>query len=525
MPLKASYIPAHRPKLILFVLGIMTLVGVYFLTGLRMDNSLDVWLANEDPKRDFYDEFRKRFGTEEYLLVALCEDDAFSEETMELVRVLSARLADLEELTQVESVWKVYSIWKKTREEGGVEADLATFREDMLTSPFYLSLLLSPTGKDTAIMAQLTERGMDDRQGVADKVRSIVSEIVPHERKVYYAGSSIFNAELNAVSKKSTAIFYPLVALAGRDHVGAGFTLESDDINRLPSRFGLHHLGSRRSGRCGEIHQRGHNRAPRHTARVDRLLFAAFPARIQTAGPLSPRTNGGRSKRLSTWLLCRACFRALTTAVGFGSLVVSRVGPVVELGVFAAISVMGGYVAVVYGLGAMVTILPIPSRWQSLARDGARTGREAEPAPDISVSRSRGTRPDGSSSFLVCSSRRHLVFLPLACISKPIPSSFFPDDNAYSRFHDYLERELFGLSRIQIQVKNKEGEDLTSLGALKKIEEAGEELKKIPNVTNRHHLSRFRQRSPPLAQPRRGGGVPVATPPDAAAPDARRDHG
>ncbi|MCA9438101.1 MAG: hypothetical protein KC978_20115, partial [Candidatus Omnitrophica bacterium] len=170
-----SYLAAKHPHLVLAGLGVLSLLLLYFLVGIRMDNSIDVFFVQEDPNLQFYNEYRERFGTEEFFLVCFAKDDAFSPETMELVKKVSEGLLELDELQQVESLAKVYDIWKDAREEGGIEFDLETFRTDTLNSPFYVGLLVSETGEDSAIMAQLSPKGMADRPSVVEKVQEIVA--------------------------------------------------------------------------------------------------------------------------------------------------------------------------------------------------------------------------------------------------------------------------------------------------------------------------------------------------------------
>jgi len=478
--MKPSYLAVSHPKLTLAFLGILTLGGLYFLTGARMDNSLDVWLARKDPKRDFYDEFRKRFGTEEYFLVALCQDDAFSPQTMELVETLTQKLESLDELQQVESLSKVYSIWKKSREEGGIASDLETFRKETLNSPFYVGLMVSPTGRDSAIMAQLTEKGMEDRQAVAERVKALVSGIVPPDRAVYYAGSSVFNAELNAVSRRSMAIFYPLIAAAGAILLvvvlrSKAMTLAACSAVVATIVWGVGAMVC--AGRTLNV----------VTSALPAIVLVstvsyALHFLLEYRRQVWSHHDKKRAVRATLDMVEIPCLlSAVTTAQGFGSLMIGRVEPVVELGIFAGLAVLGGYVAVVYGLGAFVTILPVPKRWQVSETEADRVGKGGA-AWHFGFQES-WYRARWLIIFLGFLYTAVSAFFASRVYFEANPFEFFPEDNVYSKAHNYLERELFGLSRIQIQIRSKEGKDLTELQELKKVEEVGEALKKIPYVT------------------------------------------
>src|SRR3972149_11162163 len=102
--MKINHLGARKPVLTLLLLGGLTALSVFALRGVRMDNSIEVWFASKDPKLHFYHEFRERFGSEEFLMIALCEDDAFSQETMDLANKLVEELSTFKELGRVESL-------------------------------------------------------------------------------------------------------------------------------------------------------------------------------------------------------------------------------------------------------------------------------------------------------------------------------------------------------------------------------------------------------------------------------------
>jgi len=157
------------------------------------------------------------------------------------------------------------------------------------------------------------------------------------------------------------------------------------------------------------------------------------------------------------------------------------VGPVVDVGLFAALSVLGAYIAVVYGVGAMVTVLPIPRGWKrELSEPGTET--ENRPARHFGFQKSWfGVRwwiiVVGGAYALVAGIYASKVYF------ESNPFAFFPEGSPVTLSHDYLEKEVSGLSQLEIQIEGKKGQDLLKLKSLKDFEKLEEELLKNPNIT------------------------------------------
>ncbi len=474
------YLAVHRAPWVLAGLGTLTAVLIYFLSGIRMDNSIDVFFVQEDPNLKFYNEYRERFGTEEFFLVCFAKDDAFSPETMDLARSLSESLAELEELREVESLAKVYEIWKTAREEGGVEFDLETFREDILNSPFYIGLLVSESGEDSAIMAQLSPKGMADRPALVVKVQEIVERLVPKDRTVYMAGPATFNYELNSLSRKSAATFYPLIVLAGA--LLLWVILRSLSMMIV---VWVAVLASVIWG-LGAMVAAGKTLNVVTSALPPILLVSTISYSLhfllEYRRQLSMHTDKRHAIACSLDLVSIPCLlSALTTSIGFGSLIVSQVGPVVDLGLFAAIAVLGGYLAVVFGLAALVSIIPAPKPW-----------RFKDPSEPGAIEKSGGWYFGFKENWN--GARWPIIILGLIftvvsgwyaskVFFEANPFEFFPPKSNFAQRLLYLQDHLTGLSRMEVQVNRKDKGSLLNLRNLRNINRVSQELKQVDNIT------------------------------------------
>ena len=470
-----------RPRLTLLILGLVSVALIYFLVGIRMDNSIDVFFVQGDPNLEFYNEYRERFGTEEFFLVCFAkEENAFSPETMEVVAKTAAEMAKLSELEQVESLAKVYEIWRQAREEGGIESDLQAFKEDTLNSPFYVGLLVSPSGKDSAIMAQLSPEGRADRPAVVEKVQEIVERVVPEEHTVYLAGPATFNYELNRLSRASAATFYPLIVVAGAILLWA--ILRS--LTMMLAVW-VAVLASVIWG-LGAMVAAGKSLNVVTSALPPILLVSTISYSLhlllEYRRQITMHTDKRHALSLALGMVAIPCLlSAVTTSIGFGSLVVSQVGPIIDLGLFAALSVLGGYVAVVFGLAALIALIPAPKSWKTAADHQGEAGEssggwyfgfkehwEGAKWPIIFV---------GLAYTVIAGWYASKVFF------EANPFEFFPPESRFATRLGYLQDNLTGLSRMEIQIRKSEEEDLLNLRDLRLVDETSDKLREVENIS------------------------------------------
>ncbi|MCA9410701.1 MAG: MMPL family transporter [Candidatus Omnitrophica bacterium] len=471
---------ARRAPLVLVVLGVFSAVLVYFLTGIRMDNSIDVFFVQNDPNLQFYNEYRERFGTEEFFLICLAKDDAFSQETMDLVRDLSGKLEGFEELDQVESLAKVYDIWKKAREEGGIAHDLETFREDTLNSPFYVGLLVSETGRDSAIMAQLSPKGMADRPALVEKIKSLVAETIPKERTVYLAGPATFNYELNRLSRQSARTFYPLIVVAGAILLWAILRSLSMMLAVWVAVIASVVWG------LGAMVAAGKSLNVVTSALPPILLVSTISYSLhlllEYRRQLSMHTDKRHAIACALDMVSIPCLlSAVTTSIGFGSLVVSHVGPVIDLGLFAALAVLGGYVAVVFGLAALIALIPAPKNWRLKEHEESGAAEKSGGWYFGFKENWRGARWPIILAGLLYTAISGWYASKVFFEANPF--EFFPPESEFSERLHYLQDHLTGLSRMEVQVKRKDGAELLNLKDLKQVNEAAEKLREIKSIT------------------------------------------
>ena len=328
----------RRPRLWAAVAVALTLAAAPLLMSLGVDNSIEGWIDRDSEAFSAYQEFLDAFGSEEYILVIYSLPADFDLAFLE-------RLTDLrwtlEEISGVRGVRCLSEIYSRGFGLLGIEA----FRRDLLESPFYRDFMVSADrgsgeGHRAAMWVELEGRELRDSTAIVAQVEAATREAAPGE-EIYLAGSPIIDQALDEGSRRASRTFFPLVFLLSAAlllcffphpygvlipfcSVGAGIVwilglmaLSGSSLNMvtvaLPPLLWVLGLST-------SIHL---------LSRCRQLLAAG--AELDEA---IPRAMGELARP--------CCSSAITTALGFGSLIASSMQPVREMGLFASLGILLG---------------------------------------------------------------------------------------------------------------------------------------------------------------------------------------
>ena len=155
-----------KPKTILFFLFCIFFISVFHAKDFKLDASADSLLLENDEDLKIFREVNERYKSLEFLFITFTpNEELFSEATLDVIRALRE---DLSEVSFVDSVvslidvplvriagGKLSEVVNKyqTLEQPGV--DLAHARQELLESPVYSSLIISPDGQTIALIVNL----------------------------------------------------------------------------------------------------------------------------------------------------------------------------------------------------------------------------------------------------------------------------------------------------------------------------------------------------------------------------------
>ncbi len=155
-----------RPRMVLTCLFVIFLFFGFFVKDFKLDASSDSLLLESDEDLRIFREVSERYGTRDFLFVTFTpHDDLFSEPVLDQIKLLRDELAALERVESVVSILdvplvkivggKLSDVAKnfRTLEDKSVDRDKA--RAELLESPIFRNLIMSSDAETTALMLNL----------------------------------------------------------------------------------------------------------------------------------------------------------------------------------------------------------------------------------------------------------------------------------------------------------------------------------------------------------------------------------
>jgi uncharacterized protein len=477
----ASWIIAY-PKTNLLVLAIVTALLGSGVLLLQFDPSTERIFPEGHSAVKNFREFRELFGNDEFLLVAYtAKEPILSRGELARIQDLTKKLehltvqigADKKSVTPVRSVRsltntpnvtldlkvfpprpQIIKLYNKAIHKL-TDSELEKARRSILASPFVKPLLLSPDGRSSALVLELTRGdGLTDREA-AEQVMELVREareLVQREisskgLEGHVAGSPVVKADIVATIERELVIFtLPLVLISAfvsffifRNIRGVIVPMV---VILATSIFVYGIMGFLEIG----LHPM--------TTLLSPLIFVVGIADsvhvlVEIENSLAQRSSGDSlydAIHRATALVLPPCFvTSLTTTIGFGSLVISDIAPVAEFGFLAAIGT---------SLAFVLTFSLVPAIWLLLPDRAIEPG-QAKRAP----------RVDGLGRFVMRATHilgaASLIF-GVYCVSK-LPDisfntdfvGFFKEDTAVKRGVRFIQKNFAGIASIEIVVKGK----------------------------------------------------------------------
>ena len=453
-----------RPARVLLLVLATVLVFCVGAGRLRVDNSPAVWLPTQDPELDLYRNFRERFGEDTFLLAASGRREQ-APSVFERMGAVAERVETLAGIDRVES----------PAIPGPDPVAGAGSTSGLLVGRERLALLVLPRG-------DLTD---SQRKALVDELRATLAgefgDLGPWE----LAGTDVVTRDLDRGSQTSMATLFPLVLavmigvlwFALRDVRMVGAIALSAAAASLVALGGLGFSG-----------------------RSLNLLLAVVPAtlvvvatayslhlltRFQQLAPSEERlrlagekTSAGRVERGALWseaighTFRPSLLTALTTAAGFGSLGLSNIPPVRDLGTFTALGVLASFVLT-------FTLVPACLVRSSKVLPAKRAAGWWSPGRSLRyVAALRRWRWIVVGAGLALAGLAGLGTAQLQVESHVL--RFFPRDHALPVSYRSIEQDLFGLTTLDLWLEG-DREDVLSAQTMQALdaflsEASGEEL-------------------------------------------------
>lgn len=345
----------RRPRdVVAAVLLLLAVLGGWAATHLEVDNRLERWFGDDSDEAARYQRFRAAFGSDDFVIVALTADDILAPASLDQMLVAAEAIEEVPGVARVEGPPIVY------RELFGAE-DPKACAEELAGSPFYRDLFVGRDGRTVGLLV-VVKRSDDPgaRRRVVAAIRAAVAPLAARGVEVALAGPTVLSAALDDVSAREARRTLPVAAGGALlvlilllrsvratavaslcSVVTVIITLGAMAVAGTP----LDMIGAALPALLGVLALAG----AIHLVRRYQDLRQHQPAAAALAAALAA--------------VRRPCaLAAITTALGFASLMASPMAPVRQFGAWAALGVLLS-LAVTLGLGPLaIGLLQVPAR-------------------------------------------------------------------------------------------------------------------------------------------------------------------
>jgi len=211
---------------ILLLFAVSTLLFAQAIRLLKIDPSTETLFAKNTEQYRFYQEFRKHFGSDSLVAIAI-ETPPVDYLTLEnlkwtwsLTRVLSSdrRVDRVVSLTNAMDIkHKTFGVKVEPVIAGVMEGEKSfeEFREEVLANPFLVNNLISRDGKAGAILVRLKSRPEDSNflKGYISELRQLLKSFPWPGVKFYVAGSPVEQHDFVDAIRRDQMFFVPAVTL------------------------------------------------------------------------------------------------------------------------------------------------------------------------------------------------------------------------------------------------------------------------------------------------------------------------
>jgi len=474
----------HRPWPILLVVGLGTLFFAYHARNIRIDSSIESLLPQDDPEKQYYNEVRRLFGSEDVAVIGIITDNVYTPQTLEKIKRLTEDFRKIPEVKNVFSLTNAPDIVAKILGEPQellipeipttVEA-AAPLRDKLVAQPIYIKNLVSADGRATAVNLVFLESITDNefvRRGVDDKIQALIDRENGPER-IYYTGLPHFKAssakamfeDLSRLLPLALLLIVIVLALCVRSVRGVALPVLTVIMSVIWTLGIMVLCGSRLS--LGTL------------ALPPMLLVLGIAYSLHVVTEYLELARPGRTVEevlLETLHSINApvLMAALTTVLGFLSLIANNIVSIREMGVYSAVGITIGFFLSVVFVPAVLALLPLPLR-----REETYSPALTSALRKLATIVMRHRRAVIVGSLLV----GFLAILPIPSIQ--VGSNFlsiFRESHPTRQAAEIISHNLVGSMAFYVVVDGAEQDLMRKWDTLKRIKDLQEYINSLPGV-------------------------------------------
>lgn len=355
-------------------LGIILVITVFFayqLPKLEIDASAEGLMVEKDPARTYYEEIKKKFGSDNLTVILIKSQDVFTTEVLQTIQRLSNALRATPGVSRVESLTTVNNIkgegdFLNTDPLVGTQipkdADrLLKIRSDALGNSIFLGNIVSKDGKVASINAY-TDATPGDKD-FNSKFTKIVDSLIEKEKRqgmeIYQIGTPLTKVTLGEYIQGDMVWLVPLAVLFLLGTLLVSFRTLQGCL--IPAATGLISI----------IWVLGHMALIGYpvnviTAIIPALMVAiGFTEDAHIISEFHYELERGAEKmealrKVAVQTALPILITTFTTVIGFGSLVTSDITMLIQFGVASAIGLTYNWIISQVVVVALLRYWPLP---------------------------------------------------------------------------------------------------------------------------------------------------------------------
>ena len=328
-------------NLALFVLVTLSVILFSWIDKFRFDASSETLVLEDDLSYELYEEMNDRFSSSEFLVVALIDQDIFSNQGLINLRKLEAKLEDVINVSNVISILDAplfeqpkLSLVKSATNDKYLLVDdlnLISAKQELIESPLFNQLIINNLG--TAVAMQINLDDAEDYDITVKQIRDILIEDKNFES--YLAGPAMIVSDTIAYIKNDVltfgfltfVMFFVLLIVFFRDFWSAFVIMSNASLVIYIT-----------------ICLLGYFDWPISIVSSN-FLTLLFISSVAVSVHMIVKLKEGKTKKFSyeeslAKIFIPCLYTALTTMVGFLSLILSNIQPVIDFGKMMAVGVI-----------------------------------------------------------------------------------------------------------------------------------------------------------------------------------------
>ena len=325
----------------LFVLVTLSVILFSWIDKFRFDASSETLVLEDDLSYELYEEINDRFSSSEFLVVALIDQDIFSNQGLINLRKLEAKLEDVINVSNVISILDAplfeqpkLSLVKSATNDKYLLVDdlnLISAKQELIESPLFNQLIINNLG--TAVAMQINLDDAEDYDITVKQIRDILKEDKNFES--YLAGPAMIVSDTIAYIKNDVltfgfltfVMFFVLLIVFFRDFWSAFVIMSNASLVIYIT-----------------ICLLGYFDWPISIVSSN-FLTLLFISSVAVSVHMIVKLKEGKTKKFSyeeslAKIFIPCLYTALTTMVGFLSLILSNIQPVIDFGKMMALGVI-----------------------------------------------------------------------------------------------------------------------------------------------------------------------------------------